>query len=91
MSSTSRAWIAAASIGTVEALKYQGICRWNQALRSLHQRAKKGNLRPCPQANKQKSPAMSNAVTGKIGKEKVKKPAQEPLRKVMYLSSWGPY
>ncbi|KAI3466165.1 hypothetical protein Pfo_022828 [Paulownia fortunei] len=66
MSSTSRAWLVAASIGAVEALKDQGFCRWNYAFRHLQQHAKT-NLR-----------------------EQKLKQSEESLRKVMYLSCWGP-
>ncbi|KAK4750643.1 hypothetical protein SAY87_004125 [Trapa incisa] len=96
MSSTSRAWIAAASVGTVEALKYQGLCRFNQTLRSMHQRIKGAYQRPTfPQTNtpnKKLTPPVSNAVVGKIGAEKrMRKKPEESMRKVMYVSSWGPY
>ncbi|KAI6690429.1 hypothetical protein NL676_027257 [Syzygium grande] len=87
MSSTSRAWVVAASIGAVEALKDQGFCRWNHVLRSLHQHAKT-NLRSYSQARKLSSPA-SSAVNKTIGEEKLRQ-SEESFRKVLYLSSWGP-
>ncbi|KAF8023979.1 hypothetical protein BT93_F1241 [Corymbia citriodora subsp. variegata] len=89
MSSTSRAWIVAATIGTVEALKDQGFCRWNFALRSLHQHAK-SNVGSCSQAKRVSSCSAASAISEKIRERKVKQ-REESLRKVMYLSCWGPY
>ncbi|XP_043689249.1 uncharacterized protein LOC122640161 [Telopea speciosissima] len=94
MSSVSRAWIVAASVGAVEVLKDQGICRWNYVLRSLHQHAK-GNMRSFSQAKKASSSSSPAATTSivktakKVGDEKLKH-SEESLRKVMYLSCWGP-
>ncbi|KAK1325030.1 hypothetical protein QJS10_CPA01g01111 [Acorus calamus] len=91
MSSTSRAWITAASLGTVEALKDQGICRWNYAFRSLQQHAKK-NIRSYYQATVSSSSSSSAAATvmgRRDGDDKMRR-SGESLRKVMYLSCWGP-
>ncbi|KAK1566956.1 hypothetical protein Q3G72_006601 [Acer saccharum] len=91
MSSTSRCWMAAASIAAVEALKDQGFCRWNYTMRSLHQHVKNSNLRS--QAKKLSSSPASSAVVNSSN-NKVREQAQEAgesLRKVMYLSCWGPY
>ncbi|CAN4103385.1 unnamed protein product [Withania somnifera] len=78
MSSTSRAWIVATSVGMVEALKDQGLCRWNYTMRTLHQHAKK------------LSPKSSSLVSTKSEMKEKTKQAEESLRKVMYLSCWGP-
>ncbi|KAJ8763639.1 hypothetical protein K2173_007793 [Erythroxylum novogranatense] len=86
MSSTSRAWTVAASVGVVEALKDQGLCRWNYALRSIQQHAK-NNIRSYSQAKALSGPASSLAKKG--GDEKLRK-SEESLRTVMYLSCWGP-
>ncbi|XP_059275355.1 uncharacterized protein LOC132029948 [Lycium ferocissimum] len=89
MSSTSRAWVTAVSLGVVEALKDQGVCRWNHTIRAVHQHAK-NNLRSYSQAKKLSSQSSSLVSTNKLElKEKVKK-SEESLRKVMYLSCWGP-
>ncbi|KAL2245396.1 uncharacterized protein LOC105174780 [Sesamum indicum] len=89
MSSTSRAWLVAASIGTVEALKDQGICRWNYALRLAQQHAK-NNLRSyTTQGQKLRAPS-SSVISSKISREEELKRSEESLRKVMYLSCWGP-
>ncbi|OMO99149.1 hypothetical protein CCACVL1_03905 [Corchorus capsularis] len=90
MSSTSRAWMVAASIGAVEALKDQGICRWNYILRSAAHHAK-NHMRSVSQAKKlstQSSAAISNGVIQSW--EEKSKQSEESLRKVMYLSCWGP-
>ncbi|GMP54348.1 hypothetical protein CsSME_00019547 [Camellia sinensis var. sinensis] len=87
MSSASRAWIVAASVGAVEALKDQGFCRWNYAMRSIHHHTK-NKMRSYSQAKKL-SPSSSAVVSSKIREEKAKQ-SEESLRKVMYLSCWGP-
>ncbi|CAN1161057.1 hypothetical protein LINPERHAP2_LOCUS23706 [Linum perenne] len=78
MSSTSRAWMSAITAGAVEALKDQGFCRWNYAIRSIQQHYK----------NKIRSSSRSvrKLYRGDRGNR-----AEESLKTVMYLSSWGPY
>ncbi|XP_042519753.1 uncharacterized protein LOC122093472 [Macadamia integrifolia] len=92
MSSTSKAWIVGESVGVVEALKDQGLCRWNYALRSVHQHVK-NNCRSLSQAKglPSSSSFSSMAMAKKVvpSDEKMKQ-SEESLRKVMYLSCWGP-
>jgi hypothetical protein len=83
MSTTSRAWTVAA----VEKMKDQGICRWGHLLSSLQQHAK-NNVKSYSQA-KNLSPQSSSAISKKIKSENMKQ-SEESLRKVMYLSCWGP-
>ncbi|XP_059664630.1 uncharacterized protein LOC132310476 [Cornus florida] len=82
MSATRKAWVVAVSIGAVEALKDQGFCRWNYALRCA-----KTNLRSYYQARR-----LSAAVISNYGdrKEKMKK-TEEKMKKVMDLNCWGPH
>ncbi|XP_076920483.1 uncharacterized protein LOC143581617 [Bidens hawaiensis] len=82
MSSTSRAWLVAGTVGLVEVLKDQGIARWNYTIRSIHHHAK-SNLRSVTQAKKL---SLSAATASSTSIEK----SEESLRKVMYLSCWGP-
>ncbi|KAJ0052435.1 hypothetical protein Pint_02154 [Pistacia integerrima] len=88
MSSASRAWIVAASVAAVEALKDQGFCRWNYTIRSLHQHAK-NNIRSVSQSSTKLSSPSSALVSSKIREQKTKQ-SEESLRTVMYLSCWGP-
>ncbi|CAI0442367.1 unnamed protein product [Linum tenue] len=84
-SNSSKAWAVAASIGAVEALKDQlGFCRWNYVIRSAQQYAR-NNVR----AISSKSPAAAMVVERLKEAEKAGR-AEESLRKVMYLSCWGP-
>ncbi|RDX75533.1 hypothetical protein CR513_44572, partial [Mucuna pruriens] len=84
MSSAGRVWIVATSVGIVEALKDQDLCRWNYALRAAQKQVKSyvGSL---SQANKLSSSAMLSTSTRLKGKQ-----SEESLRTVMYLSCWGP-
>ncbi|KAK9076341.1 hypothetical protein SSX86_004675 [Deinandra increscens subsp. villosa] len=84
MSSTSRAWMVAGTVGLVEALKDQGFARWNYTLRTIHHHAK-ANLRSLSQTKKLSSPAAMASSRGIQEKQ-----SEESLRKVMYLSCWGP-
>lgn len=89
---SARAWIVAASMGAVEALKDQGFCRWNYAIRSIHHNARNSMIRSFSQAKNKLSPhhddesasAIVRFSNGRL------KESEESLRKVMYLSCWGP-
>nr|ACU19608.1 unknown [Glycine max] len=85
MSSGIRAWSVAASVGVVEALKDQGICRWNHALRSA-QHHLKNHVGSFSQANKL---SFSAIISTTLKHEKAKQ-SEESFRTVMYLSCWGP-
>ncbi|XP_014512796.1 uncharacterized protein LOC106771343 [Vigna radiata var. radiata] len=87
MCSAGRTWAVAASVGVVEALKDQGLCRWNNALRSAQHQVK-NNVRSLSQA-KNLSSSSSTMVSGRL-KEEGRKQSEESLRTVMYLSCWGP-
>ncbi|KAJ7981392.1 Wound-responsive family protein [Quillaja saponaria] len=89
MSSAGRAWsVAAASVGVVEALKDQGICRWNTAIMAAQQYTK-NHVRSFSQAKKLSS-LSSAMVSSKFKREGKAKQSDESLRKVTYLSCWGP-
>ncbi|KAK7257473.1 hypothetical protein RIF29_31484 [Crotalaria pallida] len=87
MSSASaiRAWSVAASVGVVEALKDQGICRWNYALKTAQQHVK-NHIRSFSHGKK----LSSSAVFSRRLKDEKAKQSEESLRTVMYLSCWGP-
>jgi len=88
MSSTIRAWSVATSVGVVEALKDQGICRWNHAFRSAQHRLKI-HLSSLSQAQKLSSSSSSAMIPTTTQHEKQKQ-SEESMRTVMYLSCWGP-
>ncbi|KAK6946788.1 Protein of unknown function wound-induced [Dillenia turbinata] len=85
------AWAVAATVATVEVLKDQGFCRWNYTLRQLHHHAKTSLRSLSSQTNRLPAAASSSLMskTEEIRKEKFKQ-SEESLRKVMYLSCWGP-
>ncbi|PWA49083.1 wound-responsive family protein [Artemisia annua] len=70
------------TIGLVEELKDQGFARWNYTLRTIHHHTK-NNMRSFSQSKKLSSQA---AMASSKGIEQ----SEESLRKVMYLSCWGP-
>jgi len=84
-------WIVAASVGAVEALKDQaGPCRWNYVWRSLHhQYAKSNNMNSKRMASAAAADSIERLRKERSGEEKARQ-SEESLRKVMYLSCWGP-
>ncbi|XP_031379651.1 uncharacterized protein LOC116194883 [Punica granatum] len=91
MSLISRASVVAASVAVVEALKDQGFCRWNYPIRCAYQ-GTQSRARSFSQARKLSSQSSSSMGSGKIREEERErvKQSEESLRKVMYLSCWGP-
>ncbi|KAI6687364.1 hypothetical protein NL676_024192 [Syzygium grande] len=91
MNAVSRVWIVAACIGVVESLKDQGFCRWNYPWRSLEQHAK-NNTRWFYEARKISSSSCSPSVAAAAEASNADRTrrTEESLKKVMYLSCWGP-
>nr|GMC49935.1 hypothetical protein CDL12_20244 [Ipomoea batatas] len=88
MSSGSRAWIVAATVGTVEALKDQGFTRWNYVSRIIQQRAAKSNRKTYSQATRMSSSSSALASAKMTTEQKLKK-SEESLRTVMRYDSEG--
>ncbi|XP_076888546.1 uncharacterized protein LOC143538999 [Bidens hawaiensis] len=82
MSSRTKAWMVAGTVGLVEALKDQGFARWNYTIRTIHHHAK-ASLRSLSQTKKLSTMGSKRSI------EEAKQ-SEESLRKVMYLSCWGP-
>jgi len=87
MSSPRRALTVVAGVGVLEALKDQGLCRWNSGFK-LAQQSVKSHVRSLSQAKKLSS-SSSAVVSSKMHGEKARQ-LEESLRSVMYLSCWGP-
>ncbi|CAI9090374.1 OLC1v1025137C1 [Oldenlandia corymbosa var. corymbosa] len=93
MSSTRRAWIAAVTVGAVQGLKDQGLCRWKNGSSSIrsavqqfaHKNLVAGAAAPCIFPSNSPSASVTNWKDG----EQLRV-SEESLRKVMYLSCWGP-
>ncbi|CAL9763573.1 unnamed protein product [Musa acuminata subsp. burmannicoides] len=90
MASASKAsLVIAASVAAVEALKDQlGLCRWNYALRSLHQRAKR-SVASISRATRD-SAAMDQWRRGGEGAAERAKRTELSLSKLVYWDCWGP-
>ncbi|KAI3728718.1 hypothetical protein L6452_17359 [Arctium lappa] len=80
MSSTSRAWMVAGTVGLVEALKDQGFARWNYTIRSAIHHHAKFNLRSVSHTKNLSSPA-AMATTSRKGMEEKISQSEESLRK----------
>ncbi|KAL6538369.1 hypothetical protein OROGR_012357 [Orobanche gracilis] len=93
MSSASKAWFVAVSIGAVEAMKDQfGVCRWNYGFRLIqqHMHTNKNNLMRSYATFQDQKPSDGPSSPYKISRREKLKQSEESLRKVMYLSCWGP-
>ncbi|KAJ9549943.1 hypothetical protein OSB04_022486 [Centaurea solstitialis] len=86
MSSTSRAWMVAGTVGLVEALKDQGFAQWNYPIRRI---IANSNLRSISHTKNLPSPAALASSSNRAMEDKISQ-SEESLRKVMYLSCWGP-
>ncbi|KAL5804376.1 hypothetical protein ACOSQ3_031176 [Xanthoceras sorbifolium] len=75
--------VATSSIGAVEALKDQGICRWNHSISSLHQHANNT-------INSFANASMFSASSSNIFDDKLKKSEELMMEKVVNLGCLGP-
>ncbi|GKV15856.1 hypothetical protein SLEP1_g26600 [Rubroshorea leprosula] len=88
MSTGSRTWLVAAAIGAVEALKDQGICRWNYTIRTFHQHAK-NKVRSFAQARMLSSSTLQATRMEKARWDQRKK-AEVTMERVVQMNCWGP-
>ncbi|KAK9074190.1 hypothetical protein SSX86_006787 [Deinandra increscens subsp. villosa] len=73
-----KAWVVAASIGTVEALKDQGVARWNGRLTELQRHAET------------KVGGSKYYCCSRAGGYGVRRREEERMEKVMEVSCFGP-
>lgn len=95
MSWKKKAWVATGTVVAVEELKEEKLCRWSSPIRSLHHQQE--SMDPLPsQVGRSSSPlsptssSSSEMLSKRRGKQEQQKQSEESLRKVMYLSLWGP-
>ncbi|GAA0174817.1 hypothetical protein LIER_28127 [Lithospermum erythrorhizon] len=86
MNASRKAWIVAASIGAVEALKDQGIARWNYPLRALQQSLKSKIF---ASYQSQRIPLSQSIVSSQTKIQNMRK-TDISVKKAMELSCWGP-
>ncbi|KAK1407064.1 hypothetical protein QVD17_38675 [Tagetes erecta] len=89
--STIKTWLVFASIGAVEALKDQGVARWNGPLKSLHNHAKSKVVSSYNKSVADRS-SRSIIVSSEMsaGKYRSKKTKAESMKKVMDMNCFGP-
>ncbi|KAK4792784.1 hypothetical protein SAY86_023219 [Trapa natans] len=90
MSSKRGSCVVAASMAVVEAMKDQGICRWNYPIRSACQRAKSRGSGSVSQAKNLSPQSVSSTGSSKVREDERVRQSEDSLRKIMYLSCWGP-
>ncbi|KAM0018528.1 hypothetical protein Hdeb2414_s0026g00675041 [Helianthus debilis subsp. tardiflorus] len=86
-SSAIKTWLVVASIGAVEALKDQGVARWNGPLKALHHHAK---TKIVSSYNRSSRSLFVGSELAAAGKYRSKKTKEECMKKVMDINCFGP-
>ncbi|KAF5807376.1 hypothetical protein HanRHA438_Chr05g0242141 [Helianthus annuus] len=88
---TIKTWLVVASIGAVEALKDQGVARWNGPIKALHHHAKTKIVSSYNRSVADRS-SRSLFVGSELaaGKYRSKKTKEECMKKVMDMNCFGP-
>ncbi|PWA81040.1 hypothetical protein CTI12_AA191320 [Artemisia annua] len=84
---TVKAWLVVVSIGSVVALKDQGIAKWNGPLKTLHQHAKTKYKKTIDDRYARSFSVGSEMMVGKYRSKKTK---VERMNKVMEINCFGP-
>ncbi|KAM0043781.1 hypothetical protein Hdeb2414_s0010g00345361 [Helianthus debilis subsp. tardiflorus] len=82
-----KSWLVAASIGAVEALKDQGVARWNGPLKALHHHAKTKIVSSVADGSARSLIVGSELAAGKYRSKRTK---AETMRTVMDMNGLGP-